>query len=59
MFGNGVFAANGYVGVSGDGYGHSASDSCTFNASRCSPIYGRSSTVQPPAVTVRYFIKAA
>ncbi len=31
----------------------------TLNASRCSPIYGRSSTVQPPAVTVRYFIKAA
>lgn len=30
-----------------------------FDASRCSPIYGRSRTVQPPAVTVRYFIKAA
>ena len=30
-----------------------------FDAARCSPIYGRSSTVQPPAVTVRYFIKAA
>ena len=30
-----------------------------FDASRCSPIYGRSWTVQPPAVTVRYFIKAA
>ena len=30
-----------------------------FNASRCSPIYGRSDTVQPPSVTVRYFIKAA
>lgn len=30
-----------------------------FDASRCSSIYGRSSTVQPPAVTVRYFIKAA
>lgn len=59
MSGNGAFAANGYVGVSGDGRGYPASDSCTFNASRCSPIYGRSSTVQPPAVTVRYFIKAA
>ena len=30
-----------------------------FDASRSSSIYGRSSTVQPPAVTVRYFIKAA
>lgn len=30
-----------------------------FDASLCSPIYGRSWTVQPPAVTVRYLIKAA
>ena len=30
-----------------------------FDASRSSSIYGRSSTVQPPAVTVRYLIKAA
>lgn len=30
-----------------------------FDASRCSSIYGHSSTVQPPAVTVRYLIKAA
>lgn len=59
MFGNGAFANYRYVNVSGDGHGHPASDSCTFDASRCSPIYGRSSTVQPPAVTVRYFIKAA
>ena len=29
-----------------------------FDASRCSSIYGRSSTVQPPAVTVKYLIKA-
>lgn len=29
-----------------------------FNASRCSAIYGRSTTVQPPAVTVRYYIRA-
>ena len=59
MGGSGVFASSGYVGVSGDGRGYPPSDSCTFDASRCSPIYGRSSTVQPPAVTVRYFIKAA
>ena len=30
-----------------------------FDASRCSSIYGKSNTVQPPSVTVRYFIKAA
>lgn len=31
----------------------------TFDASRSSSIYGNSDTVQPPAVTVRYFIRAA
>ena len=30
-----------------------------FDASRSNPIYGASTTVQPPSVTVRYFIKAA
>lgn len=30
-----------------------------FNASRSSSIYGKSNTVQPPAVTVKYLIKAA
>lgn len=59
MSGTGAFAPHGYVNVSGDGHGYPPSDSCTFDASRCSPIYGRSSTVQPPAVTVKYFIKAA
>lgn len=29
-----------------------------FDASRCSTIYGNSNTVQPPATTVRYLIKA-
>lgn len=59
MGGNGVFKRYRYVGASGDGNGHPPADSCTFDASRSSPIYGRSTTVQPPAVTVRYFIKAA
>ena len=27
-----------------------------FDASRCSPVYGNSTTVQPPAVTVKYII---
>ena len=59
MSGNGAFANYRYVGASGDGHGYPASDSCRFDASRCSSIYGNSTTVQPPAVTVRYFIKAA
>lgn len=29
----------------------------TFNASKSNPIYGNSTTVQPPAVTMRYIIK--
>ena len=29
-----------------------------FDASRSNPIYGRSDTVQPPSVTVRYYIRA-
>ena len=29
-----------------------------FNAARCSAVYGRSTTVQPSAYTVRYYIKA-
>lgn len=28
-----------------------------FNASRCSSIYGSSNTVQPNALTARYYIK--
>ena len=31
----------------------------SFNASRSSAVYGRSSTVQPASYTVRYYIKAA
>ena len=31
----------------------------SFNASNSNPIYGKSTTVQPPAVTVRWLIKAA
>lgn len=30
-----------------------------FNAGKSNPIYGASTTVQPPSVTVRYFIKAS
>lgn len=44
----------GYKGGEAGEYG-----TVNFDASRCSPIYGNSTTVQPPAVTVRYYIKAA
>ena len=30
-----------------------------FDASKSNPIYGASTTVQPPAYTVKYYIKAA
>ncbi|MBO5667925.1 MAG: phage tail protein, partial [Lentisphaeria bacterium] len=42
---NGVTSENGYVGQMG------------FDASRSNPIYGSSDTVQPPALTMRFFIK--
>jgi len=32
-------------------------DGATFNASQSSSIYGKSNTVQPPAIIVNYFIK--
>ena len=32
-------------------------DACGFDASRASSIYGKSNTVQPPAVCVNYIIK--
>lgn len=59
MSGYGVFANADFVNVSGDGHGRPPSDSCFFDASRCSSIYGKSETVQPKSYTVRYYIKAA
>lgn len=44
----------GYKGGEAGEYG-----TVNFDASRCSSIYGNSTTVQPPAVTVRWLIKAA
>ena len=34
-------------------YGH-----MRFDASRCSAVYGRSTTIQPASTTVNYFIRA-
>ena len=60
---NGV-SASGAIAYSGD-YSIASSYSNTyngqvmiFNAARCSSIYGNSNTVQPPAYTVRYYIRA-
>lgn len=57
---SGAFIRN--TSVSWDNYGHfdgKTANGFTFDASRCSSVYGNSDTVQPPAVTVKYFIKAA
>lgn len=55
-------AFSGY-GKAGNAYGAEGnwhmSMPITFNASLSNSIYGNSTTVQPPAVTVKYFIKAA
>lgn len=40
-------------------YGYIDGASWKFDASRSNSIYGASTTVHPPSVTVRYFIKAA
>lgn len=56
----GPFSEGARSHASGDGHGWpSLSDGWNFDLSLANPIYGNSSTVQPPAVTVRYFIKAA
>ena len=52
-----TFQSTGNRGYKGGGYG--VYGKVNFNAYRCSPIYGNSTTVQPPAVTVQYLIKAA
>ena len=38
--------------------GDDSQDGFSFDASRSNPIYGASDTVQPPALTLRYIIKA-
>lgn len=48
-----------YVGENGSRNGAGETQHVYLNASRSSSIYGKSTTVQPPAVTVRYLIKAA
>ena len=59
-WGNGAFytTLNSDREADGNGWDNGSPD-FHFDASRSNPIYGRSSTVQPPAVTVRWLIKAA
>lgn len=52
-----TFEQTGNRGYKGGGYG--VYGKVNFNASRSNSIYGNSTTVQPPAVTVKYLIKAA
>ena len=40
------------------GYNSNCARAADFDASRCSPIYSNSTTVQPSAITVNYFIRA-
>jgi len=46
-------ASNSYIDTSGTSNQRNA----TFDASRSSSVYGNSTTVQPPSVTMRYIIK--
>ena len=39
------------------GYHEGTSYNIDFNASKSNSIYGKSTTVQPPALTSRYFVK--
>lgn len=52
----GAFYVNGTASSKSANNG-TADDNVHFNASRSSAIYGKSSTVQPPALTMRYYIK--
>lgn len=56
----GAFSNSTYTNVSEDirTGGNTTHNCIVLNASKSSAIYGNSSTVQPPAVTMRYIIKA-
>lgn len=57
-YSKGAFNATGYNFALAGGESVYGQVSGTFNASRYNSIYGKSTTVQPPALTVRYIIKA-
>ena len=56
-YGSGALDADktGNEGISGSNYNRRGN--ITFNASKSNTIYGKSNTVQPPAIIVNYFIK--
>lgn len=57
-YANGAFAITGYSGSMARNHTQSAKNPVIeLNASRSSSIYGSSITVQPPALTMRYYIK--
>lgn len=53
---SGAFYLSGQAGPGGDNKDPRAI--CHIDAARCSSVYGASATVQPPAITMRYIIKA-
>lgn len=55
--GTGAFRKHSSYGGSVAGASGSYSKGFTFDASRSNPIYGNSTTVQPPSMLVNYFIK--
>lgn len=64
-YGNSNFYASGAMYATGwnnalwgNGNAWGANMQVMFDASRSNTIYGKSTTVQPPAITVRYLIKA-
>ncbi|MBR6625214.1 MAG: tail fiber protein, partial [Mailhella sp.] len=54
---SGAFILDGQAGAVSTGYNTTQTAYVGLNASRSSEIYGSSTTVQPPAVTMRYYIK--
>lgn len=57
-FSDGSSSGARYATTQSVGEATSSADNIVFNASRSSSVYGKSTTVQPPAVTMRYAIKA-
>lgn len=45
------------IGMQNSGSGSNYPQEFTFDASRSNSIYGNSTTVQPPALTMRFYIK--
>lgn len=54
---NGAFVINHLANAWGDGGPGQRAAQCSFDAARSNSIYGRSSTVQPPAIKVTFLIK--